>query len=430
MMTRALRAVLLAAGLAQGWWAVRDVRYDRAMRSGILAYNGADVDVVREGFRTARELEDTDPYLWAWSGDAALYAFDYHSEGVEIDAALGHELLEEAWGCYAASVARGPAYAWSWTGLSGVATRRAKLDSAREGLDLTRFAKLSRGEWDPYRALALAAGETARSLNPDGFLEMDVVAEVYASAGDRERAAELLVESASIMPAPSYHPWGVGRRLDGGLYGAILASLREGVARAPEFERSRLHVDVGRFARAQGDLGTALDEFERADEAADRPFRVYQARWEQSTVLQELGEFDRSIEATLGVIETGFAIDASRRRLAGLYRRAGRFPEAWAEYGRLRPEGRDAEAWRIAGSIACERAGNIDEAVRMLEEGLVNPARQTELARALIDLHVRAGRTRTAKMLLDRWVRADDDAAPRFLDWSEQIDVESLATAR
>ena len=430
MTTRWLRVVLVVAFVAQGWYAIRDVRYDRAMHRGIEAYNGADVDAVRDGFRDARALADSDPYLWAWSGDAALYAFDYHSDGVEIDPALGRELLDEAWAAYAASVARSPAYAWSWTGLSGVATRRAKLESERGGLDLTRFSKLASGEWDPFRAIALVAGETARSLNPDGFLEMDVVAGVYASAGDRERAAELLVRSASIMPAPSFHPWGVGRRLDGGLYGAILDALQRGVATAPAFERSRLHVEVGRFARAQGDLGTALEEFEQAETAAgDGKFRLYQARWEQATVLQELGEFDRAIEATLGVIETGRAIEPSRRRLAGLYRMVERFEEACAEYRRGRPSGPEADAWWIAGAISCRRAGKDDEAVRMLETALVDPTRQTDLARALVDLLVDAGRKRTAKMLLDRWAEDHEDAAPRFREWSDAIDVRPV-TAR
>ena len=81
---------------------------------------------------------------------------------------------------------------------------------------------------------------------------------VHESQGNSSRAREFYVESARLLPAASYHTWGTSGPLSRPLYRAVLESLRDGVGRAPDFERSTLHLEIGKFARAQGDIDTAL----------------------------------------------------------------------------------------------------------------------------------------------------------------------------
>jgi tetratricopeptide (TPR) repeat protein len=403
-----VRSLLVVALLTQSYFVVRDVRYDRAMRAGIDAYESARVDEVRERFHRARELDDDDPYLWAWCGDAAMYEYDYRTDGAVIDPAEGHALLDEAWRAYAGSVARAPVYSWSWMGLASVAERRARLEEQEHGADLGRIAKAEDGIWDPGRATALTAGHVALDLSPNGFMQLDVLAEVYASAGDTERAGELLVRSATVMPAPSYHSWGAGPRMDRQLYGKLVDALRRGVERAPPFEHSKLHAEIAQFARSQRDFDTALEEAQRAIDTSDgNEYRLYWALREKSQVLQEIGEYEGAIEALERLVETGQGVEAARRRLAHLFRLTGRYEEACAEYRRPGP-GRADDAWLVAGALACDAAGEFEAAESLLRDDLYNPEAHPERARALLELYVEHGRLNTARTLLEGWIRTFD----------------------
>jgi len=419
-MRTVVRVVLLAVVAAQAWLAVRDTRYDLARMRGLHAYAQGDIDVVREGFRDALAVADGDPLTWAWAGDAALYVFDYHTDGAKIDPELGRELVAEAWTAYANAVARSPSYAWSWIGMSAAATRAARLDRQIEAFDLGRISRLQDGLWDPTLAVARSTGEIALALDPSNYNALDALADVYSEGGQPDRAADLLRTSATLLPSPSLHSWGGRRKIPRPLYASILDALAAGIERAPVFERSMLHVDVGRFARLQGDLATALSAFAEAERTAMDDYRRYQARWELSSTAQQLGDYDRAISAALGVLDTGFAIDATRRRLAGLYDLVGRHEEACAEFRTMRFAGDEEESLRIRGSLACERAGDLAAAVRILEQGLRVPDRQETMARALLDLLLRSGRRNTARTRVDEWVRDYPDCVA-FQEWSENL---------
>ena len=118
--------------------------------------------------------------------------------------------------------------------------------------------------FNPWHAIAVVTAKTAVERKPSGFLELDVLTRVYASTGQVDAARESIVRSARIMPSPSFHSWGSGRDLPESLYEATKTAMVAGLDRTPEFERSSLHLDIGRFAFDHGDLGGALAEMTAA----------------------------------------------------------------------------------------------------------------------------------------------------------------------
>lgn len=415
-----VRTVLVIALMVQGWQAWTLTAYDRAFRQGVRAYNRGEVDEVRDRFREAMAIRDDDPLLWAWLGDASLFVYDWQGTD-RIDPVMGKELLDEAWAAYAGSVARCPSYAWSWGGLAGCADRRAALRAESEGIDLASMVKVAEGIWDPTRAIAVSAASIALELKPSGFNELDLLADIHLSAGNVERAKECFVRSARIMPAPSFHTWGTHRTFYGPLYEEIMQAIEEGLSIAPSFEWCTLHLEVGRFAFLYSKFDEALKHFEIALEHARDDYWRHRVLWEQSRVYQEIGDYENAIRAIRGSIETGYVSQATYRRLAALWRLMGDDEEVCAALQRAIQEGNVEAGLRIQAATACDEAGDYLSAQRVLEDGLVVPTDNLELARALLSLYVRNGRLHTARNTLDLW-RRDHPDQEEFHRWAEGPD--------
>lgn len=415
-----VRVVLVLAVLAQAWSAYRATDYDRAFREGRVAFGAADVDRVTGALEEAVAVDTADPYLWAWVGDAYMYVHDWHAAGEEMDRELSDALLDRAWTAYAASVARCPPYAWSWAGLAQVSVRKALMAERFEGVDLGRFSRTQEGLWDAHRGIALEAAYIATELKPYGFQELDVLAEVYAAAGMNDTAVELRDRSARLMPAASFHEWG-NQRLYGDHYVRLREALEAGVDRAPPFEQSLLNIEVGRFARLQGDLETALARFRAAEEVADNEYQASRGRWEQALCLREMGRFEEAIEAARSVTATPWWGAGARRLVASLHEAMGQHEDACVTIRRLYSETGDASFGR-RGARSCEDAGDVMSAERLFESLVKDPPNQLDDARALIDFQIRQDRTRAATRRLEVWRRDYPDVA-EFAVWESELQV-------
>jgi tetratricopeptide (TPR) repeat protein len=416
--TNLIRVVLVAALLWQGWNAWVMTRYESLFRAGVRAYTDAGVEEIVELFHEARELRDGDALLWAWIADASIYRFDYYSDGAEIDPEVGREALEEAWRSYTGSILRCPPYAWSWAGLSETATRMSQLRDQTGGVDIAALANRRAGIWDPLRAAGLGAGFVAVEVKPSGFHELDVLGDSYASAGDREKAAEFYALSARMLPAPSFHTWGEGDRLYGEEYQSILDALEDGIARAPEFERGMLHIEAGRFAMAQSDPTRALDYFRLAEKAPRTEYERGRALWEASAALEALGRYEEAILSVEAALATPFLPGGANQRLATLYDVVGRDEDACRAYRRTMTKGRPGAAWRIRAARSCEDAEQVDEAERILLGGLHDPTHHPVMARELVELYLRGQRLNTLHNTLDSWIQNHPEQE-EFRRWKE-----------
>ncbi len=413
-----IRTAILLALLAQAWSAVRSTRYWRALEAGEELFDSASYGEALEQFERARSLWDADAEVWSWLGYATTSLLRNPPQGSwsqEREAAL----LGLGWSAYAGAVLRCPVDSWSWSGLAQVALYGAQARDRERGIDLAEIARRGEGILDAPYAIAVAAAKLALRIQPSGYQELDVLARIYESTGEVENAKKAYVQSARMMPAPSYHTWGSGRRLVGSLYEAILTGANEGIARAPAFDKSMLHQEVGRFARSQDDRKTALEHLRAARSAAREPFWTYHALWQLSFVLDDLGRLPEAVDALIEAQRLGYDRAEVCRRLGSLEARIGRFENACRDLrDALREMSGDA-ALRIATGKACQQANDFDTAEQVLREGLAAPTENLTLARALVDLYRDAGRFHTADALIRSWA-GEYPAEPEFRKWAEE----------
>lgn len=421
-MSRVFRAGMLAAIALLAVRAWRVTTYDAEFRRGALAYEDRAYAVALERFEAARSRADGDPLVWTWIGDAAAALHNNPpTGGWEAEPERERTLLDRIWAGYAGGVLRAPRDSWSWSGLADGALRRARRADRESVLDLRELDRRRSGIVDPWRGAALAAARIAVELKPSGYLELDVLAELHESAGNTEAAREAYLRSARMMPAPSFHPWGSGRRpLPASLYDGVLAGLREGLASAPEFERSVLHLGIGRFALAHGDTEAAIEEMAKAERAAESRHDRYHAARDLATAFEAAGR----LEEALAAIERAFAISlnvpADRRQRGGLLYRLDRKAEACGDLREAVREWRSDSELRVFAAIACEEGGELETAEQLLREGFVDPTDDLALARGLLDFYLRTGQRSTAGALARRWAR-DFPGTPELSTWEAEF---------
>lgn len=419
-----IRVALVVLLSLQVWHAVRLTRYDARMREGRRADRAWNAERALELFRQARRLAARDSDAWRRTGDVALYMHDFPDQiATQPDPA---QLLDMAWEAYAGAVLRSPVDPWSWTGLSEVALGRARLEEQRHGLDLSMLTSRSRGIVDGNRAAALTAALVAVSLKPSGFYALDALAEVYESAGNLDEANALYLKSARMMPVAGNHAWSFGRRLPRRVYSVVIEGMREGVTQAPDFERSTLHLEIGRFAMAQGDLDTAVEEMQRAEEVALRRYERYNAAWELARAMEHLGEFEAALEALQRAAAGSPRPETLQRRIGLLQLRIGRYADACASLRQaMTRDGDTVAALRTQTVRACESAGEIGLAEQILSAGFVLPSDNLTLARELIDFHRRNGNDYRANYLLRTWARDFPDE-PDIQAWVREAELHAL----
>jgi tetratricopeptide (TPR) repeat protein len=402
-----IRLLVILAVLFQGWQAVRLTRFDRHRAAGIREFGETRwLEAARE-FDEARDVSASDSQIWSWLGDAGMSFYEIHRDEPggfrEKEAAL-----DMAWRGYAGAVLRCPVDAWSWSGLAEVATRQVRLRDVENGIDLSRVERRSQGIMDAPYAVAYAAAKTGIFLKPMGYEQLDSLAAIYESTGAVERAEEIYVESARMMPAPAFHYW-AGNRLVAPLYEAVLKGLEEGISRSPAFERSMLHREVGKFALAQGDADTAVEQLRAAAKLAAKGYERFYALFDLASALEAAGQLEAAIDSLRQARDEGFPRGAIGRRIGGIALRLERPAEACPELREsLREEPKD-DGLRVQTALACEKAGEIDLAERALRENFVLPTDNLALARALVDFYRRIGRTSTADNLVRTWARDNPD---------------------
>jgi tetratricopeptide (TPR) repeat protein len=414
-----LRALLVAAVVAAGLAAVRATARDRQFLAGTKAHRAGHYLEALARFVKARDIEGRDGNVWAWIGDAAAGAYLNRPRG-SWEPARADELLATAWAGYAGAVLRSPLDTWSWSGLAEIALMRAERKSAEEGVALDDVDRWSRGVLDPLRGEALVAAKIAVALKPSGFQELDVLTRVYASTAQLDAARDAAIRSAEIMPAPSFHAWGEGNRFIRPLYAALIPAMRTGLKRTPEFERSRLHLEIGRFAIDQGDLPVALAEMQDAVATATESYDLYQARRGESEVYEAMGKLQEAIVSLDAAFATGRGKAVDRYRRGVLFAREGRKKEACLE---LREAVRDLpgdQGLRSAAAGSCEESGETDAAERLLREGFAIPTDSPVLARALLDFYIRTDRSRYAASLARTWERDFPDQH-EFAQWAMEL---------
>ncbi len=353
----------------------------------------------------------------AWVGDMALRFFDYPEGPRTPDEEKA--ILDRAWAGYAGAVMIAPLDSWSWSGLAQVAVRQARLKDRVFGVSLDVITARGRGVLDPWRAMALGSAQLSVSIKPSGYGELDVLAEVYESGGDVERAAATYVRSARLMPAPSFHAWGEGRVFTLPIYDRLLAGLVAGIDAAPDFDRSLFHLDVARFARQHGDVKTAMAQARLSEQAARNAYERYQAAKELALAIDR-DDPEEALQAWRRAEQTGFDPGPVALSIGALELRLGDAREACAHFRTaLRLQSRDASL-RIQTSTACERAGEIDTADQVLRDGFVDPTEAMSIAEALVRFLQRNGRVLTARSLVNQWLRDQPDR-PEFRRWSGQI---------
>jgi tetratricopeptide (TPR) repeat protein len=417
-----VRILVLAILAVQGYSVWNLARFEKNRQRGIRAYKRGEVAEVRDWFAGARAIDDADPLTWAWSGDAALYVYDWHAEG-EIDPELGRTLLEEAWLSYSGAVSRCPSYAWSWVGLAGVAYRMDGLSRREQGLDLGVYDRSTRGIWDPYLAMALVSGSIAVEMKPSDYNALDTLAEVYLSVGLLEQAGDLLERSAKMMPAPSFHAWGSGEAFPRPLYDRIRDALENGIEGAPEFEKSMLYVEMGRFARNQSDPRRALVFFENAERYARNDYEMFRALRGKATVLETLGSFEEAAEALRRLLATGYEPRATNTLLGSIYIRLGDHKSACSSLAKALIEDHSDRGVRMQAVSSCEQAGELILAEQMLKSAFLSPVEDPVLARALLEFYRRQDRLFTASFLAEKWMR-DFPGHERFREWAAEFQPE------
>jgi len=413
------RAVLAGAIVAQGIAAWRTTAYDAHFRTAVHAYEAERFSEALKEFLAARSIREDDADVWEWIGDAAANLYR-HPTGRAWDEPAAGPLLDTAWGGYAGTVLRSPLNTWSWSGLAEVALDRAQRRDAKEGVDFEQLDRRASGVLDVWRAIALAAAKTAVELKPSGFQELDVLTRVYTENGQLDLARESLVRSAAIMPAPSYHVWGQGQRFVPPLYDAVMTAMREGVKRTPEFEQSSLHHQIGRFAMSYEDYDAALVEMGAAAASADSGMERELALRGTAQVLEQMGRLEESIRAWTALIDSGLAFPVDRRQRGIVLDRAGRKEEACRDLREALRSTPEDDGLRTLAAGACEEAGEIDTAERLLREGFVIPTDDTALARGLLDFYGRHGRRSTAEGLIRTWAR-EYPRQPEFRQWEAEL---------
>ena len=399
---RVLRALLVLAALLQLWQAVRITRYDAAFRGGVRAYRDARPQQALASMQAARRIWPADPDTSIWVGDTAAYVYDSAARPWEV--ATGGRVLRQAWSGYAGAVLRAPADSWSWSGLCETALRWARLRDRAVGVDLQRFERQGSGVLDPARAAALAAGRLAVQLKPAGFQELDVLGEAYQAVGAHDRAMEVFVRSARMLPAPSYHTWGDGRVLLAEVYRALLTGLEAGIARAPSFAHSAMQLDIGLFARAQGDLDTAALMLAAAERSAQSEYDLFQARQYLGSVQEERGRYAEAAEVWKRALPMGHHVEMLHRRLGTAELLLGRYADACRSL-RTALASAPEEGLRLNAATACVQAGEEEVAEEILRSGLTSPVEQQELALRLVE-HLRAhGRRNAARNQVQMWAR-------------------------
>jgi len=415
----AIRVAIVLVLAAQGWAALRGTRYFRAVDAGEGYFGGAAYEDAVEEFDRARSIWDADAEVWSWLGDSVTRLLRTPPPGgwpQEREAAL----LAMGWYAYAGAVLRCPADSWSWSGLAQVSLYGAQARDRERGIDLAELARRGEGILDSAHAVAVAAATLALRLQPSGYQELDVLARIYESTGEVEKASKAYVQSARIMPAPSFHSWGSGRRLVPTLYAAILEGANEGIARAPAFDKSMLHLELGMFARGQGDLETALEHLRAARGAAREPFWTYHALWQLSFVLEDLGRLPEAVDLLIQARGLGYDRAQVNRRLGSLEASSGGFANACRDLRDALREIAGDTGLRIETARACLAAGDFDTAEQVLREDLGVPIENLPLARALLDLYREVGRTHSADALVREW-SAEYPDQPEFRAWLEEL---------
>jgi len=150
----------------------------------------------------------------------------------------------------------------------------------------------------------------------------------------------------------------------------------------------------------RGDLAGAEQSLERSSALnPERPGLVFLRGWVQ----EGLGRPERAIELYRAHLQVHTGDLGTRRRLVGLYSRAGRLPEAYGEARRVtQADPTDAEAIQVLADLAF-RTGHAKEAERQLGRlRTLNPGDPENTARAVAVL-ARNGRGREAARWADRW---------------------------
>lgn len=408
-MKLAFRLVVLLLIVLQGVRTVRATRHDVAYLAGMRANAAGDLEHALVHFERARARWSAPVVTWEWAGDVAVRLYDSLG-GERLPPAQARALLRRAWQGYAGAVLRSPAQSWSWSGLADVAMREVARDE-RAGLDLARLARRSEGVLDAHRAIALSAARLAVRLKPSGFQELDVLAAAYESAGQAAEAQERMTESARMMPAPSFHVWGQGERLRGPLYRAVLAALLEGTARAPAFEHSLLHKEIGLFAQVHGDDGTAIEQLRLAEQTARYPLDRHMAASALARTLESLGQGNEAVSAYRRALALGFAPGSDAQLLGSLELRLGSPDAACAHLREAVRYDPSHPGLREHAAQACEQAGETELAESTLREGLGDSATASRCATAILDLYWRTGRRSSAMQQATEWQKSDPELA-------------------
>lgn len=415
------RIVLVALLVLSGWSAARTSRYEGWKNETADAYDHDEGENALDGAQEALAVDDTDQSMWVYLGDAAAHLYRNPPAQGWPDAEA-ERLAGIAWKGYAGAVLRCPIDSWSWSGLGEIAEREANRRDRGGALDLGEIDRRGEGILTGRFAVALSAARVAVKLQPSGYQQIDTLAGVYEATGELDQAREAYVRSSRMMPAPSFHTWGVGRRLYRGLYDAIVGGLRQGLAEAPRFEKSQLHLDVGRFARAQGDLRGAVEFLTLAKTFAENDYWRFQTSWELGGAYEEEAKFPEALAELQIAYDIGLSRGAVSRRIASIQARLGRFPDACSHFREaVRDEPKDA-GLRVEASRSCEESGEMDVAEQLLRDGLENPAQQITLARSLLDFHRRVGRERTADALIRTW-RHDFPDEGEFEKWAAETEL-------
>jgi tetratricopeptide (TPR) repeat protein len=402
-MKLAFRIVFLILLGVQALHTVRVTRHDLEYVAGLRAYAQDRLEDSLSHFERARARWDGPVLTWEWAGEAALRLYDSRPAD-EIAEARARDVLRRAWQGYAGAVLRSPAQSWSWSGLADVTMRELER-SQQSALGLEEITRRARGTIDARRAIALSAASLAVRLKPSGFQELDVLAQAHDTAGDVETGQRLLMESARMMPAPSFHVWGQGERLRGPVYRAVLAALKEGMARAPSFEQSLLHREIGLFAQAHGDDETALEQLRLAEKTARYPIERHMAASALARALEGLGEGNEAVSAYGRALALGFAPGSDAQLLGSLELRLGRAEEACRHLREALRHDPAREGLREHAATACEQAGETELAESTLREGLNDPKTAGKSATAVLDLYWRTGRRSSALRLATDWQR-------------------------
>jgi tetratricopeptide (TPR) repeat protein len=422
-MRRLVLAVLIVLALAQGYGAVQWSRHEYWYASARQASEAGEAAKALDLMERAVSVRPGAEASRVWVGDLAQELLDNVEDGATPE--RRRAILDRGWGGYAAAIALSPLDAASWSGLAEIAVRRSQLADAVAGVPLDVVAERGHGVVDPWRAAALGAAELAVSISPAGYQQLDTLAGVYESAGQVERAADTYVRSARLMAAPLFHSWGTGRVFAKPIYARLIAGLEEGVAGAPEFDRSLLHVEIARFAREQGDIPTCVAHARLAEKAARNPFQRHRAAVELAFGL-ERDDPDGALEAWHRSEQPGMDAALVASSEAALELRRGDARDACAHYRAALREESGALTVRLAASAACEKAGDVDSAEQLLSSGFVDPVEAMPVAEALVDFLERTGRLLTARTLVNQWLRDHPDR-PEFRNWAERLNAPDAA---